>query len=243
MIHMPPQLTVNEARAIDAAAVDALDISSMLLMENAARGVCQSIQQNFDGSTPIFIASGFGNNGGDGLALTRLLAAEGINARIYLIDAGRPLTDDAQANRLLLERCRIPIISDPDGEQLQTDVRELSRKSLIVDCLLGTGIQGNLRTPYAETVNALNESDAQVLAVDIPSGLDAQTGKPGNPTVVANRTVTFVGMKTGFHTADAKDYTGDIDVAPIGLPLNWTIEFLKQLRREDSEANHNQELG
>lgn len=230
MIHNPPKITVTEARAIDAAAVSELGISSLLLMENAARSVCQTINRHFDDMASICIACGSGNNGGDGLALARLLAAEGLIATTYLINADRQLSDDAEVNRLLLQKSGVPIITDPQGERFQQDIGKLTAESLIVDCLLGTGLQGNLKSPYANTVKAINDSTAKILAVDVPSGLNAETGQPGNPTVIADRTVTFVGIKPGFETATSQPSTGPIVVAPIGLPLQWTNNFLKQLR-------------
>lgn len=225
-----PTITIEEARTIDSAAVNTLGISSLMLMENAARGVCECIKRHFGSAQSVTIACGFGNNGGDGLALTRLLAAEGIQARTYLIDANRSLSNDSAANQTLLENCDLRLIHDPQGIAFRTDIRTLNPDCLIVDCLLGTGVQGNPRAPYADTIDSINESEAQVLAVDVPSGLNAQTGSAGSPTIVAHRTITFVGMKVGFETANGQQYTGRVSVAPIGLPLSWTMKFLQQHR-------------
>lgn len=232
-----PTISVEEARTIDSAAVKALGIPSLMLMENAARGICQMIRQDFVDVRSIMIACGFGNNGGDGLALTRLLAAEGIDAHTYLIDAGRPLSADADQNKSLLMKCGLPFSHDPNGEQFQADVRKVSTDCLIVDCLLGTGIQGNPRAPYDNVIESVNRSAARVLAVDVPSGLNAQTGVPGVPAVVANQTITFVGTKVGFQTTAAHHCTGEISVAPIGLPLSWTMSFLEQHRDRLSTEN------
>ena len=232
MIFNPPVITVDEAKSIDSAAMSALGISSLVLMENAARGICELIKQKFSDVPSILIACGFGNNGGDGLALARLLAAENIEASTYLIDAGRTLSADAAANHRLLASCKLPLCCDSNGITFRKDIQRLDSKCLIVDCLLGTGIQGNPKAPYSEVIQAVNQSAAQVLAVDVPSGLNAQTGVAGSPTVVANHTMTFVGKKLGFETRQGQQHTGDVSVAPIGLPVCWVKSFLKQHREK-----------
>lgn len=141
-----PIITVDEARTIDSAAVDALGIPSLILMENAARGICQLIKQDNSDATSIMIACGFGNNGGDGLALARLLAAENIEAHTYLIDAHRPLSADAAANRRLLKNCDLPITHDPNGQTFQADMQKLGSDCLIVDCRLSTGNRDSRRS-------------------------------------------------------------------------------------------------
>ncbi|MEP3479215.1 MAG: NAD(P)H-hydrate epimerase [Fuerstiella sp.] len=227
-----PTITVEEARIIDSVAVSTLGISSLMLMENAARGICECIKRSFSSAETVMIACGFGNNGGDGLALARLLAAEGIQPRTYLIDAGRSLSNDSAANRTLLTNCERPLILDPQGTAFQSDVQTANSQCLIVDCLLGTGITGNPRPPYADVINSINQSEARVLAVDVPSGLNAQTGSAGSPTVVADHTITFVGTKVGFETLSGQRQTGQVSVAPIGLPLYWTTKFLQQHRSQ-----------
>ena len=227
-----PTITVEEARNIDSVAVSTLGISSLMLMENAARGICECIKRYFSSANPIMIACGFGNNGGDGLALARLLAAEGIQPRTYLIDADRSLSNDSTANRSLLANCDLPLSIDPQGAEFQTDIQTVNPQSLIVDCLLGTGVLGNPRGPYADVIKSINRSEAQVLAVDVPSGLNAQTGSAGSPTVIADHTITFVGMKIGFETSSGQQHTGQVSVAPIGLPLSWTMKFLQQHRSQ-----------
>lgn len=207
-----------------------------MLMENAARGICQLITNDFSDAECIMIACGFGNNGGDGLALTRLLAAEGVLAKTYLIDSGRPLTQDAAANQKLLANCGLPLFHDSNGQKFRADIETLGPNSLIVDCLLGTGIQGDPRDPYADVIESINHSQAKVLAIDVPSGLNAETGIAGSPTVIANQTITFVGMKVGFQNVEASIHTGQISVAPIGLPLGWVLNFLKQHRRDQTSC-------
>lgn len=211
--------TSDEIRRVDQDAVKQLGIPSLLLMENAARGVCDRIQQaGVWGS--ITILAGPGNNGGDGLAIARLLAARGIFAKVCLIRNGRDLSEDASQNYRFLRNCGLPV-EELSIEVLQQHIASLSDQDLVVDAMLGTGTRGQLRSPFAEVVDQINLSRAQVLAVDIPTGFDCDSGFVTGPCVRADWTVTFVGLKTGFLRDSAHKYTGVVWVSDIGIPLNW----------------------
>ena len=206
-------------RQIDAAAVQELGIPGLLLMENAARGACEVLQSQKPNGR-ILIACGPGNNGGDGLAVARLLAADGIESQVYLIREGKTLTADAQSNLGFLDRCGISVV-ETDAESLQIAVSQLTTEDWFVDALLGTGISGTLRSPYFEIVEAVNLSAARVLAVDVPSGLDSETGEPCGVAVRADVTVTFVASKVGFRFEHALPYLGSVVVRHIGVPQKW----------------------
>lgn len=206
-------------REIDAAAVQELGIPGLLLMENAARGVCEVLQSRKPNGR-ILIACGPGNNGGDGLAVARLLAADGIKSEIHIVRAGKTLTADAASNLAFLSRCGISVV-EPDAESLPIAVSQLTAKDWFVDALLGTGIRGTLQCPYFEIVQAVNRSAVQVLAIDVPSGLDSDTGKPCGVAVRADVTVTFVASKAGFRFEHALPYLGHVVVRQIGVPQKW----------------------
>ena len=208
-----------EIRQVDQDAVRELGIPSLLLMENAARGVCERIQQAGVWRS-ITIFAGPGNNGGDGLAIARLLAARGINAHVYLIRNGKDLSEDAACNYGFLEKCGISV-EEPSCEALREFITPLSDQDLIVDSMLGTGTRGQLRSPFSEVVDQINASRAMVLAVDVPTGFDCDSGLVIGPCVRADWTVTFVGLKTGFLRKSASDYTGVVWVSDIGIPLKW----------------------
>jgi hydroxyethylthiazole kinase-like uncharacterized protein yjeF len=212
-----------EIRQVDQDAVRELGIPSLLLMENAARGVCERIQQAGVWQS-ITIFAGPGNNGGDGLAIARLLAARGINANVYLIRNGKDLSEDAACNYRFLEKCGIPV-EEPSLEALQEFIALLSDQDLIVDSILGTGTRGQLRSPFSEVVDQINSSRAMVLAVDIPTGLDCDSGLAMGPCVRADWTVTFVGLKAGFLRESASYYTGVVWVSDIGIPLKWLNDW------------------
>ena len=216
-------------RQIDAAAVQQLGIPGLLLMENAARGACEVL----DASKPqgkIIILCGPGNNGGDGLCMARLLAANGIESDVYLVSGGKTLTNDAQSNFDFLQRSGIEVQAGA-LESINIVVTGLTPDDWIVDALLGTGIHGTLLSPFHEIVDAVNQSAAQVLSIDVPSGLNADTGQPCGVAVRADVTVTFVATKAGFRFEHASPYLGRIEVRQIGIPQKWLAAWCK--RHED----------
>jgi NAD(P)H-hydrate epimerase len=224
-----------EIRLIDQAAVSELGIPSLLLMENAARGVCERIQQAGIWQS-ILILAGPGNNGGDGLAVARLLAARGIDATVHLIRAGKCLSADAEQNLHFLNKCGIAV-NEPGLENVVQLIARMSDQDLIVDAMLGTGTRGQLRTPFAEIAEAINVSRAMVLAVDVPTGFDCDSGVVREPCVRADWTVTFVALKSGFGNSEASSYAGVIWISDIGIPQKWLVEW-SQRSGGSSELNH-----
>ena len=221
----PLILTRDEIRRVDAAAVSELGIPSLVLMENAARGVADVIRREFADANRRVIVCGHGNNGGDGFALARQLAADGISVEVVLVMAGHTLSEDAAVNRDILTAAGLSIDHGGDG-----CLRSLTKNDLIVDCLLGTGVRGAARPPADAVIDVMNLSPARVLAVDVPSGLDCQTGGATGPCVRADRTVTFVGLKQGFRESGADRFVGDVSVAHIGIPDVWLRSWLRGIR-------------
>lgn len=212
-------------RQIDAAAIQELGMAGLLLMENAARGACEVLEA-VQPQGRIIIVSGHGNNGGDGLAMARLLAARGIDSEVHLVRAGKSLTEDTQSNLGFLLRSGINV-QEANEENLLAVLAGLTPDDWIVDALLGTGIRGTLRSPFLEIVDAMNHSSARVLAVDVPSGLNADSGAPCGMAVQANVTVTFVATKAGFRFPHALPYLGRIVVQQIGVPQKWLAAWCK----------------
>ncbi|MCP4172083.1 MAG: NAD(P)H-hydrate epimerase [Fuerstiella sp.] len=221
-----PVLSRDQARQVDAAAMEHLGLPSLLLMENAARGVTEVLLRNGEINGQILILCGPGNNGGDGLAIARLLASVGVAAAVYLVRTGKALTDDANHNlSFLLASGGIVKEGNTvnDWEQLFS---ELTDNDWILDCLLGTGVSGGPRPPFSAIIKAVNGSSARVLAVDVPSGLNCDTGAADGICTNADATVTFVGMKQGFQRPSASQFTGEVTVAHIGIPLAWVHFWL-----------------
>lgn len=230
-------LTRDEVRAIDRAAVDELGLTGPLLMENAARGVCDIVLQSGFPAGQVLILCGPGNNGGDGFALARQLAAWDVSSIVYLTTAGRELTPDCQFNRDVWRASDGAIYDGDDVPTARAALERLCRDDLIVDCLLGTGIRGAARTPFRELIAAANASAAAILAVDVPSGMDCETGTAAGECIAAARTVTFVARKSGFDNADAKRSLGDVEVAHIGLPHSWVRNWILRYREASASES------
>ncbi|HKB34968.1 MAG TPA: NAD(P)H-hydrate epimerase, partial [Gemmataceae bacterium] len=193
-----PVMTCAEVRALEQRAIWELGLPSIVLMENAGRGLAELlVSLGVTGKT--MIVCGKGNNGGDGMVLARHLDNRQVNVRVLLFGRPEDLTSDAAVNFQVLTRSGMNVEVYP-GESPDLDrVRdELASAEWIVDALFGTGLRGPLRAPFDAIVGLINASTARVLAVDIPSGLDGDSGRPLGPTVRAQHTGTFLAVKAGF---------------------------------------------
>ena len=227
-----PPLTFAEVRQVDHDAIRQLGIPGLLLMENAARGACQVIQR-LGSLRRIVIVAGPGNNGGDGLAIARLLAAGHLSSEVLLVRAGKSLSTDAQSNLAFLNATEIPVVDAGPDDVAQT-LHDLSSEDLVIDALLGTGIRGVVASPFDTVIRTINNCSAQVLAIDLPSGMNGDTGQPCGICVQADSTVTFVAEKTGFRTAGARQFTGPVTVCHIGLPQQWLKKWYEAAVRDRS---------
>ena len=214
---VPVTLTREQVRDVDRRAWDEYGLSTLVLMENAGRGAAEFlVRQQVRG--PVVICAGKGNNGGDGFVIARWLDAHGIPVRVLLFAKPGELSGDAAANYLVLDRAGLAGVVLGTRTAQETIAQELSPAEVIVDALLGTGTRGAVREPYLTAIAAINASGHRVLAVDLPSGMDCDTGEPLGTCVRATWTVTFVARKLGFDAPQAAQYTGEVHVAPIGVP-------------------------
>lgn len=212
------RLTRAQVRAIDRRAIEAFHIPGIVLMENAARGAAD-VAWNMLGDqqgAAVDIVCGGGNNGGDGLAIARHLHNRGARVRILLAIDPAKYTGDALINWRIVQAMNLPTLPAAQvPPHILTDPRHL-----LIDALFGSGLAQPPRPDAAAIIDAINAQPAPVLAIDVPSGLDCDTGEPLGPTAVrATRTVTFVAEKTGFATPTARRYTGAITVKEIGCPV------------------------
>jgi NAD(P)H-hydrate epimerase len=214
---MHSQLTIGRKQLveIDRRAVEQYGMSSLVLMENAGRGAAELLLR-LGARGPICVCCGKGNNGGDGFVIARHLEAAGLNVSILMIGDPAALTRDAASNFQIIAAAGTPWtrIDSSHSEGRAT----LDTAEWIVDALLGTGAQGEVRSPYADMIEQINEAAASVLAVDLPSGLDCDTGRPLGPCIRARQTATFVARKRGFDHPEAASFTGVVTVLPIGVP-------------------------
>jgi NAD(P)H-hydrate epimerase len=211
-------LTREQVRAFDKHAIEQLGIPSVVLMENAGRGAAH-VLQGLGIHGPVVIACGKGNNGGDGMVIARHLANARCDVSVLLFAQPGDLSPDAAIQWNIVQRMRLPaqIASQPLDEV--TLAATLAKAEWIVDALFGTGLTGPVRSPFDRIITLINDCRARVLAVDIPSGLDADTGEPVGPTIRAEHTVTFVAPKLGFRNPAAAKFTGRVHVADIGIAL------------------------
>jgi len=215
----------DQVRKLDAQAVSEYGLSSLVLMENAGRGVADLLCKLADGGRTI-ICCGKGNNGGDGFVVARHLDLRQMPVEVFCFADPASLTGDAAANYRVLEKSGLPIrifVGEPDAADLAA---ALSGAAWIIDALLGTGSRGDPRPPLDRVINAINAAGKPILAVDLPSGLDCDTGVPGNPTIRATHTCTFVAAKPGFYVPGAAEYTGELHIADIGAPRKLVEEML-----------------
>lgn len=217
-----PVATREQIRAFDRLAVEQLGIPGIILMENAGRQIAEVAREMIVGQNPhVLVLAGSGNNGGDGFVVARHLAIDDVFAKIILLADRNAIQGDADANLRILEAMDFEVIAlTGTPEQVLGKLTPLLRAAdLVIDGLLGTGAHGEVREPYASVIGAVNEAERPVLAIDIPSGLDCDTGKPLGPTLRAARTVTMAALKTGFENPEAAAYTGEVILADIGVPF------------------------
>lgn len=213
------RLTREQVRRVDALATERYHVSGLVLMENAGRNAAEIIRREFPACHEASICCGPGNNGGDGFVIARHLANAGWSARLLLFGEIERLTPDAGANFAICRAMGLPIEVGRDAAAGGRFLAGVSPRAVIVDALLGTGFSGSVRPPLAELIEGVNDAAcAGVAAVDVPSGLDCDTGRPSNATVRAAITVTFVAEKVGFAEAPAREWLGRVIVADIGAP-------------------------
>jgi len=206
--------TAAQMREMDRRTIEDYGVPSLVLMENSALRVVDVIAERFGPlrGKRVGVVCGKGNNGGDGLAVARHLATRfGAEVEVWLAADPQALTGDAAANFKMAVRFGLNFLAS-DAPQVKGGAE------LIVDALLGTGIRGGVTGEYAEVISAMNGAGCPVIAVDVPSGLDADTGKVEGACVRAALTVTFALPKVGLMVYPGAEYVGELVVADIGMP-------------------------
>ena len=211
----------SEVRRFDAWAINELGIGGVVLMENAGRSCAELIIEKLvDIDHPkVCIFCGTGNNGGDGYVIARHLACADITSNVVICGDKSKVKGDALINLNIIEGLKLSISHlEMTPGQIAGQVKKFAHGSdILVDALFGTGLKGELTAPYQELINAVNACNLPVVAVDIPSGLDCDTGQPLGEAIKAVDTVTFVAVKKGFVAgAYSINYTGQIHIASIG---------------------------
>ncbi|MCC5855176.1 MAG: NAD(P)H-hydrate dehydratase [Idiomarina sp.] len=205
---IPQQLyRPEQVRDTEATAAERAGLSLWQLMERAGKAVFECLLQEFPAPVQVAVLCGKGNNGGDGYVVARLALAAGYEVSVFA--AAEPTTEDARrAWELWLQA---------GGEVAPLEEWEESTADVVIDALLGTGITSAVREPLAEVIRDLNTRRLPVIAVDVPSGLHADSGQALGVAVIARHTVTLIGVKRGLCTGDAADYCGQLWFADLGV--------------------------
>ncbi|HUG97117.1 MAG TPA: NAD(P)H-hydrate epimerase [Nitrososphaera sp.] len=211
-------ITSDQMYRIEENGHSVLGMRRFLMMENAGHGLADFVARRFKNlkNKRIVAVCGTGNNGGDGFVASRHLA--GYGARITVVLLGSPSdlkSEEARLNWGIIEKMdSIEIIF---GNEMTDEVKDrIAKAGIILDGVFGTGIKGEIREPYASAIDAINKSKAYVVAVDVPSGFDPNTGRIHEKCVRADATVTFHRLKVGL--VKGKKYTGPVHVERIGIP-------------------------
>ncbi len=236
----PPNLTRVQSRRIDRLAIARLGVPGVVLMENAginatdvATGMLEAV-----GGEKVAIVCGGGNNGGDGFVIARHLRNAGRTVVVYLATDPTKLTGDAAINYRICLSMGVKLMRIDDSASLAEQSKYWASAHVVIDALLGTGFDAarGLGGQAAEVIRAINQARAParaggsgplVLAIDVPSGLDCDTGEPAEPCVIADATVTFVARKVGFDSRYAVPHLGEVFVTGIGVPRSLVDEVLR----------------
>jgi len=235
-------VTASEMRDIDRLTIESYGLPGRILMENAGRGAAAALSRRFakEACRRIGIMAGRGNNGGDGFVIARYLKAKGLSAAVYLLSRRSAVRgEDAAANLALLDPIDVPVYEISDEASLSRHSADMRRHTLWVDAILGTGLRSGVRGLYAKAVEQLNQSGKPIFSVDIPSGLDSDTGRPLGSCIRADATATFGFAKCAHFLYPGAELTGSLDIIDIGIPAHVAESVPpRQFRLSQSRLKH-----
>jgi NAD(P)H-hydrate epimerase len=224
-------LSRDQVRELDRRAIHDYGVPGIVLMENAGRGCAELLMRLNPDRKPVVILCGPGNNGGDGFVIARHLDIHGWPVNVHVVARHKQERGDADINFDILFAAGIPYTQYHPGyfDERHTNLlkRRLSQCGWVIDAIFGTGLTRPLGPPHDAVVEAVNGAGNPVLAIDIPSGLDCDTGEPLGPCVRATHTATFVAPKKGFRNPNSRAWTGEVHVIDIGAPRVLVDEYRK----------------
>ena len=205
-----PFIDINQMRLVDEMMVNDYGISLLQMMENAGLNLAMLANKLFLGNNPVgktvYVLAGSGGNGGGALAAARRLKNWGADVRLILTSDPFLFKNETGKQFATLERMNISV------------VEKIENGDLIIDGMIGYGVVGNLKSRVIEIINEVTQKEIPVLSLDAPSGLDLTTGKPGNPNIKADATMTLALPKTGLFKIGASKYIGNLYLADISVP-------------------------
>lgn len=214
-----------QVRAMDRHAIEKAGIPGYRLMQRAGAAALDAVRRHWPGATRLAIFCGTGNNAGDGYVLARLARAAGFEVRVAALSDPRRLGGDA--------RQAYADFTAEGGRHGDFDATALAGSELVVDALLGTGIDRPVEGVWRDCIEWVNRAGLPVLALDIPSGLDADTGLPHGAAIRATRTIAFIALKTGLFLGAAPDHVGSLELAGLEIPAGARHAEAPVLRRMD----------
>lgn len=221
-------------REMDRVAIEEYGMPGIALMENAGAGAAGVVLSILPAApSGVAVLAGRGNNGGDAFVVARHLRNRSIPVEVYFAGDLESVSaeSDAGINLFILLKSGQRIIEIFDRAGAEAFARRLDRMDAVVDGLLGTGTRGEIKEPYSSIIDAVNGSGRKVVSIDLPSGLDPDTGLILGKCISADCTATFVRPKTGFFLESGPEMCGTIHVIDIGMP----IEAIRQALRQEGE--------
>lgn len=234
-------VTAAEMRQIDKGTIEGIGIPGIVLMETAGSTIVRSIERHYPACQRVGIFVGKGNNGGDGIVIARQLAHAGRDVHLFLVSPQESFTGEAHINLQIAKNMGLPIeelLGEKEGQKdgsVEGWKMWMANCELLVDAIFGTGLRGTVRGAIANVINAINRLPIPILSVDLPSGLDADTGNPLGTCVQADLTVTIGFPKRGLLVHPGAELAGKLEVVDIGFPqqvveaqniqVNWTTAY------------------
>jgi len=219
-------VTASEMQEMDRRTIEDFGIPGMVLMENAGRGATRFLCEQFPdiAEKRVGVIAGRGNNGGDGYVIARYLTQKGVRVRVYLLATANRVQGDAAANLKFLKPLGVPLVEIPDEASFSKNKSEMAAMEIWIDAILGTGLKSGVKGYFKKVIDFINGLDKPVFAVDIPSGLDSDTGQASGACIRAGATATFAFAKTGHMIHPGAQLTGALDIVDIGIPAHIVAE-------------------
>ncbi|MBW1698963.1 MAG: NAD(P)H-hydrate dehydratase [Deltaproteobacteria bacterium] len=215
-------VTADEMREMDRETIETFGLPGRILMENAGRLAARVLMNTFRGLSGrrVGVVAGRGNNGGDGFVVARYLKQKDIPVTVYLLCPRDKVQGDAAANLKLLSPMAVPVIEITDSSDFQARQNEMQTMDLWVDAILGTGLKSDVKGFFKEVIEFLNSTNKPIFSVDIPSGLDSDTGQVRGLCIRSHTTATFAFPKIGHILYPGAAYTGRLEIVDIGIPAH-----------------------
>jgi NAD(P)H-hydrate epimerase len=213
-------LNAAQMREADRYTIEEIGIPSLVLMENAGRQVVAAIEASFEAALHgrVAVLCGRGNNGGDGFVVARTLQQRGIDTAVFVIGAVADVRGDARINLDILGRLGVTVVEINDEQSWELHFSEISQCSLIIDAIFGTGLRSPLGGMMETVVADVNAADIPIVAIDLPSGISADTAHLIGDCIDASMTVTLAAPKLPLILPPGEAYAGDVVIADIGIP-------------------------